>query len=329
MQGEKFWETGDVDMIDAWLTDLARVGYTPPPLAAGKRTNIPCLGPKTKVVYYPREQPTIMYTSAKVFPVKHLSNNHAVLQTVKSTCPDKLEQYRAKLSHNNTMRNNTLLIIGVNKPSLRSLDRLAMLHSWQFANILFCFSQTALEDSLTQRRYSYIAQSTARLDKVDCILSALEMSYRNVSYLYIDDKIVLNSAALQKLPTDRVWVTAPMMKLTGDQKSKLSSVHKCGSTNIISQNPSSDLKSAFMFHIPQTMSKNIIDLSISIQKDKASTGDSLRSIGYCAVGSGKSNHVLLQVAQGTEASRNTTINYHAVHLDNQPNTLALCKNLLF
>ena len=129
---EGLWEQADLDLVNAWLTDLAMVGYYPP-MIKDTRTR-ECADQELGVQFYPTEQHTSLIHSADSFVVPDLDVSYKASLHSLSICNHSLMAQPRLMSS----FSDILLVIGV-----RSLSSIPVLETWYrplVRNILYCVS---------------------------------------------------------------------------------------------------------------------------------------------------------------------------------------------
>jgi len=139
---EGFWVPRDADMVDAWLSDLASVGYVPPPLSTTRSGIEACLADNSKrqrrMVFYPVEQNTSLPHSSGLF-VPHASTNwDLVAKHVSSACGPAHAGYWSSAMTNARKYPNVLLVVSIQGNVHSSLPSLEATYRPHFANILYC-----------------------------------------------------------------------------------------------------------------------------------------------------------------------------------------------
>ena len=143
-----FLEQVDLDLVNAWLTDLAMVGYYPPMIKDSRTRE--CADHELNVKFYPMEQHTSMIHSQEPFVVPNLDMGYKTSLHSLFVCNHMLPV------HTNTQQRfaEVLLVIGV-----QSANVIPVLETWyrpSILNILYCVSGT--QEIHTQVSYIQIGK---------------------------------------------------------------------------------------------------------------------------------------------------------------------------
>ena len=129
---EGIWETADLDLVNAWLTDLAMVGYYPPMIKDSRVRE--CADEEHHVKFYPTEQHTSLIHSPDSFMVPNLDPSYKASIQSLALC-NHSSYVNSQLI---TSFHNVLVVIGV-----RSVEFIPVLETWYrtvVRNIVYCIS---------------------------------------------------------------------------------------------------------------------------------------------------------------------------------------------
>ena len=198
---EGIWHQNDADLVNAWLTDLAMVGYFPPMIKSSRERE--CAGDHLDVEYYSAEQKTMMGFTKDMFiiPQRHpelltLSHSHSLCNTT--------SQLTSTFDH----FNEVILIIGIH-----SAEHIPVLETWyrpRVPNILYCLSSST--KFTNEHQISILRLNDGSASPVHCIKLVMSLHSRVAGYLYIDEHSLLNVEKLIELKQSQPWLSSEVYK---------------------------------------------------------------------------------------------------------------------
>ena len=187
-----FWKPEDAFIVDAWVADLANVGYVPPTMHS---TNVCHSKNPLSIVYYPLEQnTTFSHVSKSVLPEGHKSSE-SVTDTTKKLC-GPLSVKKRRVASN--IHADILLIIQIQKDT-NVISTLEALYSNRFPHRLYCGKNpidSKLEMLLKKWHVSYVSPNVYP-SGIACTSVAMKMNYKIDAYMFITDTMFLNDGALK------------------------------------------------------------------------------------------------------------------------------------
>ncbi len=196
-----FWTRRDADLVDAWISDLAQVGYAPPTLK-----NIDtCLSKKPNpVVLYPDEQPTVLPHSPIPILPPDLTNHGLMAKFLTKTCTAAHPLLYAQALTDSEKSSNLVLLVSVQDE--RSIPAIEALQRPMFPHILYCGKTRANFDFFHKWKVSYVGVE-GKPSAARCLQAAFPMNHSASGFLYSSDNILMLN---NKLPTHHshlMWVT--------------------------------------------------------------------------------------------------------------------------
>lgn len=201
-----FWSKRDLELVRAWVTDLAAVNYAPPALSHPfKQFCKP--GDEISVIHYPWEQNiTLPYTSIQsVLP--HSSNLQYMQDHVSNICG---LTHRVHLEHaiaNAAKFTDVLLVVTVtnfNAEIIATLDTVYRIH---FPHILYCGQDKVNINKVSMLKISYVGLSNA--SPVQCVNEASKMNYKVSGYFHVTQNTFVRFENLHVSDRNKnqMWVT--------------------------------------------------------------------------------------------------------------------------
>ena len=196
----KFLQRRDVDVVNAWVADLATLGYAPPAI----RHSSTC-SDALSVKYFPHEQNTSFAHVASMSHVRSdLAHQVARVDLMHSVC--SAEVYNTIGTDASSETQNLLLIVTRHNPTA-TIPLIDAHYKRCFTHILYCGTSTPDKSLLHKWKISYLTMSNAA-GAISCVKAASEMGYNVDGFLHISDKMLLLSGKkLHIHGTSQMWVT--------------------------------------------------------------------------------------------------------------------------
>ena len=197
-----FWEREDVDLIDAWLTDLASIGYVSPmlrdpPHPACMQSSVP-----QQVHFQAHEQTTTLIHSSTNFQPPDTNNLETVHTFIQNTC------HFSSLPRPAGSASFPHLLLVIQLESAGTI--LPVLEAWyrpHFPNILYCGHQDQVaQDLLARFRVSFLGLRQGD-GHVSCMSHALRMGYNVTGYLFAPETALLRPRVLEAHRASQLWLT--------------------------------------------------------------------------------------------------------------------------
>ena len=199
-----FYTQLDVDSAKAWLADLIRIGYRPPPM--NKQRDI-CLEvhDKESVYYYGEEQSTTMFHTPDTFIPPSTTGKALIESRLTSVCSGKSTSLR--FSPKSVPVKNKLMIIDV----ADNYNSIPLLDAWyrpQVSQLLFCGNGIqSIEEMAMKWMVSIIAPPSGRVSSMSgCLYLATKMGYNVKGSIYIQRDMLFTYGSLKNL-ADNVKMT--------------------------------------------------------------------------------------------------------------------------
>ena len=200
-----FLERQDLDLIDAWFTDLATIGYLPPALK--QQHEICSATPENIFLFYPWEQnTTVSYTPQPLHLPALNWNNINNTNTVAEYC-GKSTAYC--VSNTGMLKyepgQHILLVVTVyNTKVIPVIDAVYRPH---FPHILYCGRKTELDILAQSHKVSYISP-VGSVNAATCMYRAVRLGYNVHGYLHVSSSMFLLPHSIPSRNRDQVWPMA-------------------------------------------------------------------------------------------------------------------------
>jgi hypothetical protein len=209
-----FWKSRDADMVDAWLADLASVGYTPPVMMSQSHSvsndGFCQTDPskRARVILYPVEQNTSLPHSTELLIPPDATNNKLILKSVKSVCGPAHGPYWSAALQKAHKYPNVLLVISVRDNIHAVLPMLETIYRPHFPNIIYC-TKHKVDDRFIDRWKVSILWIAEDANMLSCIAAAGAMEYGVHGVLHVSSNMLLNAASdsVAAHADSLVWMT--------------------------------------------------------------------------------------------------------------------------
>ena len=203
MSFNKFIDIHDVDVINAWVADLAIVGYAPPVI----RRSSTCSHAHS-VVYFPHAQNT---SFAHISSMSHvgadLAHRAARVDRMRAVCSEDIVN-AIDVSDRSLKPHNLLLIVTTSERVATTIPLLNAYYKRCFTHILFCGPSTPDIHLLHKWKISYLTMSSTVGGAMPCMRAASEMGYNVDGMMLVTDKmLLLSSQKLHRGLTSNMLVT--------------------------------------------------------------------------------------------------------------------------
>ncbi|ELT98389.1 hypothetical protein CAPTEDRAFT_204971 [Capitella teleta] len=204
-----FFVRRDADLIDAWITDLATIGYAPPIMRSDTKschTNDPL-----HVVFFPDEQETVLpHSSRKMIPTD-LVNHQYVNKYLTETCGFAYAFHWHNIMHEGHKFDREVLVISLQNNPEDIIPSLEATYRPHFPHILYCGEKPKDESFLRLWQVSYVTPPK-QVSGVSCVLTAMRMRYHATAYIHITDTMYLNMHGSKLLSNQNhlIWMTGEL-----------------------------------------------------------------------------------------------------------------------
>ena len=201
---EGFLQQRDIDVVAAWVSDLAGVGYAPPVMATPRR----CAASAPAVEFRPNEQLTSFAHLARLTRTEADGAYRRMLGArLAQVCPGGTPH----LPHRPV--SDILLVVTVGPDAAATLPLAQLAFRSRFAHVLYCGTAgVALHDTLADYSATYVRLPTA--DGVACVAAAIRINYSVAGVLHTSHRVAVDPAALPTNATADVWLTQPAATAT-------------------------------------------------------------------------------------------------------------------
>lgn len=202
-----FWKSQDVDVIDAWISDLSSIGYQEPEMIKSKPD--PCLSEdhSLNVVFYPVEQTTMMPHDPSLNLLPKSTNREIVIDSLSALCGSSHARYWKLALDKAHKYSDTLLIISVYRDFETVVPLLEAFYKPNFPQILYCTNRKASADFIKNWRLSVLMVKRSP-SVVECLVDAHDMQYNVRAYLHITDQMWMKTEdQLTKKQPPLMWLT--------------------------------------------------------------------------------------------------------------------------
>ena len=199
-----FWDSPDAELVEAWVSDLANLGYVPP----AARKSHTCLGDVlTPVTFHPVEQnATDPYAGyIQPHPQAHVQLTKSFVQDVCSS-----QNKRTEVSAAQHVYSDVVLIVQIRDVSYIAASE--ALYRNHFPTILYCGDLPLTPDvkkAVDHWGVSYVHPPHGS-GAVPCINIAVEMNYNVNEYLFITDSMLLRVDQLESKLVNLMWMTGDL-----------------------------------------------------------------------------------------------------------------------
>ena len=205
----KFLQRRDVDVVNAWVADLATLGYAPPAI----RHSSTCLD-GLRVQYFPHEQNTSFAHVDGLSNVKaDLAHKDARSELVQRECSAEIDNTVGDDDETVLTTQNILLVVTFHNPA----TTLPLIHAYYkhcYTHILYCGASTPDKTLLHKWKMSYLTMSNAA-GAISCVKAASEMGYNVDGFLHVSDKMLLHSGnKLHAHGTSQILITENTLQLS-------------------------------------------------------------------------------------------------------------------
>ena len=217
-----FWLKRDAELVDAWITDLATIGYAPPAM----KVRDMCSDDKKKtVIFYPDEQNTTFPHSSDLLLTPDLTNHAAIKELLVSRCQFAHEIHYDHILNTAAKHETVLLVVGIRDTDVVPL--IEAVHRPHFPHILYCSGKNLNPKFFHAWKLSYVVTNQEETTATACMLVAMAMHHHIDGYLYISDHTWIGHG-LTTLPmkfpnlmwnTGEVDIYKPQMEASCQQKS--------------------------------------------------------------------------------------------------------------
>ncbi|GFO05681.1 conserved uncharacterized protein [Plakobranchus ocellatus] len=241
MVSAKLWSARDLEVTQAWLIDLERVGYREPirkPVAwsspnkkihdviTGKQSIKECEGRpnypasftvynSSFVIFYPKEQILPPLQSKDFSPMPKVLQHLMMTDQICSDSHLPLNLNDLSLTGQGVDFFNDILVVVTFHYSdfYQNILYLEAAYRTIFPNLIYCGPnrvqfQAAMDSLSYKRRVSFIeADVSCGYLAYSCVLEAMRTGYNVTGYLHISDDVLINPWAFTGMNKSRVWAT--------------------------------------------------------------------------------------------------------------------------
>ena len=201
-----FWSKRDLEVVNAWVTDLSTIRYAPPALKQTSSSFTCELSDNVEVLHYPWEQ-NISMQYINEMTILPQSNNLKIMQNhVSNICGLSHHIYLENAIEKSSKFQDVLLVVTI-YGSIDVIPTLDVIYRIHFPHILYCGHEKVDKERLHSLRVSYIG--LAVVNPVICVSEASKMNYKVSGYLHITQNIFLQFEKLHvsNRNKNQMWVT--------------------------------------------------------------------------------------------------------------------------
>ena len=208
-----FIEYEDIAFMQAWVHDLASVGYAPPTLH--KQKSSCTLDDAINVVYYPVEQKVkVNYLKEHIIP-QDSDCRENIQKTVTDVCGYESGANVLHRMETTEKVKHILLVVAV-----KSFDVIPALNAYyrpHFPLILYCGSQRISKTDWEKLRVTYVNVGK-RVDATTCVGVAMDMNYKVDGYLFTTQNTMVSFESVKQATHRRgdVWLNKAGIVLPSD-----------------------------------------------------------------------------------------------------------------
>ena len=187
---EGMWKAQDAQVVDAWLSDLASIGYTPPVMMLALS---PCTTVDTRpVTFYPHEQNTTSTDDDTLHVPPSSVTDELVHEMLSSACGNAhIALWRSAVKSGHKYP-NTLLVISLDSEPTEVIPYLEAIYRPHYPNMLYCTREPVAEAFLRRWRVS-VVRLREDVGVVPCLLAAADMRYGVRGFLHVTETMLLDS----------------------------------------------------------------------------------------------------------------------------------------
>ena len=185
MAANSYWKSEESDILDAWLSDLSSLGYSPPAMSSAASLKLARKNKLPIVHLQPNEQTTSLVHSSNIPAARNTIYFDTTKTTVKKICDKRPKA--TSLSQNK----NILLIIGCKYT--KYIPFYEAMYRSSFKNIIYCI--------LSKENISNLSVSLIILpdwNHLLCVTEAMSLGHAVEGYFFIGPNLYINKQFLSK-----------------------------------------------------------------------------------------------------------------------------------